>query len=151
MKQVKGLGAVMAVLVMVAAVPTGITLVGAAREAMAPRAQVAPIEGSSWSVVTSKDGVLLVTTMRAFRNVRELQSVIEVAAVRARGTMLEAEDMDLGVIGAIVAAPSGDERARIRDALARAGGSRVKAAKLLGISRATFYRRPAERGIVPGV
>lgn len=40
-----------------------------------------------------------------------------------------------------------EERARIRDALARAGGNRTRAARLLGIGRATLYRRMESLGI----
>ncbi|MGZ8453176.1 MAG: helix-turn-helix domain-containing protein [Candidatus Binatia bacterium] len=43
-----------------------------------------------------------------------------------------------------------DEKARLQQALDRAGGNRAKAARLLGISRATFYRRLADLKISPG-
>jgi PAS domain S-box-containing protein len=42
-----------------------------------------------------------------------------------------------------------DERQRIRAALRAAGGNRSEAARLLGISRATFYRRLGALGIAP--
>jgi len=45
--------------------------------------------------------------------------------------------------------PTGDDRSRIAAALRQTGGNRLKAAKLLGISRATFYRRLSELGIPP--
>ncbi|NOQ13993.1 MAG: response regulator [Methyloprofundus sp.] len=44
---------------------------------------------------------------------------------------------------------TGDEPSRIFAALERAGGNRTQAAKLLGISRATFYRRLKECDISP--
>jgi transcriptional regulator of acetoin/glycerol metabolism len=37
-----------------------------------------------------------------------------------------------------------DERAKLLDALERAHGNRALAARLLGVSRATFYRRLAD-------
>jgi len=45
--------------------------------------------------------------------------------------------------------PSGadDERSRILDALRTSGGNRARAARLLGIGRATLYRHLAELGI----
>ncbi len=41
----------------------------------------------------------------------------------------------------------GEEARKIRDALARTGGRRDRAAALLGISRATFYRRLKKHGL----
>jgi transcriptional regulator of acetoin/glycerol metabolism len=45
---------------------------------------------------------------------------------------------------------AGDERTRLLAALDQAGGNRTRAAKLLGISRATFYRRLEALGIPAG-
>jgi transcriptional regulator of acetoin/glycerol metabolism len=42
-----------------------------------------------------------------------------------------------------------DERTRILTALTHAGGNRSAAARLLGISRATLYRKLALLGIAP--
>ena len=48
---------------------------------------------------------------------------------------------NLPVAPRIVPRPDQDERQRILDALHLSRGSRAAAARLLGISRATFYRR----------
>jgi two-component system response regulator AtoC len=82
-------------------------------------------------------------------NVRELQHYIERAVVTTAGETITCEDLlvhddanhedDLRAAtrGAIVQT----ERARIIEALKRTGGNRVKAAKLLKISRASLYNK----------
>jgi len=70
-------------------------------------------------------------------NVRELRNAIAVAAARARG------DLILDGATAAAALPQGPTASRLEvlEALHRSGGNRSQAAKLLGVSRATFYRR----------
>lgn len=82
-------------------------------------------------------------------NVRELQHYIERAVVTTAGPTIRCEDLvmassvaeeeDLRSVtrGAVAQA----ERARIIDALQKTGGNRVKAAKLLKISRAGLYNK----------
>jgi two-component system response regulator AtoC len=83
-------------------------------------------------------------------NVRELQHAIERAVVTANGPRLTAKDFfasagtaaeatDLRSIARTAAQSA--ERARIEQALHNAGGNRVKAAKLLRISRASLYNK----------
>jgi PAS domain S-box-containing protein len=75
-------------------------------------------------------------------NVRELRSAVGHAVIHCRGSRIEAEDLppELAAPGPAAPAPP-DERQRILDALRRASGNRSRAARLLGIGRATLYRR----------
>jgi DNA-binding NtrC family response regulator len=84
-------------------------------------------------------------------NVRELRGAIEFAVIRAAGTMISAADWPPEVQAlaagepALPALPSGaDEAQRILAALEQSRGNRVVAARLLGMSRATLYRRLTE-------
>jgi transcriptional regulator with PAS, ATPase and Fis domain len=88
-------------------------------------------------------------------NVRELRNALEYAYVIGEGPVLVAADLPPELLGgeadgAINAPPAlgGGEVARIRLALERAGGSRDRAAKILGISRATLWRRMREHGLL---
>jgi PAS domain S-box-containing protein len=80
-------------------------------------------------------------------NIRELRNAIEFATIRVRGNVLKTEDLPPELIayraggGAARAIAVTDERERILAALQAANGRRGAAAKLLGVSRATFYRR----------
>jgi PAS domain S-box-containing protein len=86
-------------------------------------------------------------------NVRELKSCIEFAVIHCRREVLQAEDMPpevrAGQTGYGMPRGDGgpDEKARIAVAIERAGGNRSQAARLLGVSRATFYRRLTELGL----
>ncbi len=88
-------------------------------------------------------------------NVRELQHVIERAVVTTGGSELTCKD----IAGLASLPPCGDlrtvsrsaaeqaERAHILEALQEAGGNRVKAARLLKISRASLYNKLRAYGI----
>lgn len=84
-------------------------------------------------------------------NVRELKNAIETAIIRCGGPVISAVDLPLEIgdtfAPAEIGPVEGDSRSRLLDALRRAGGNRSRAALLLGISRATLYRRLAEAGI----
>jgi PAS domain S-box-containing protein len=91
-------------------------------------------------------------------NVRELRSAIEHAVIRCRSRRIELVDLptEIGTGGASAApgpapAPRQDvepgDRDRIAAALERTGGNRVRAARLLGVSRATLYRRIEALGL----
>ena len=86
-------------------------------------------------------------------NVREVKNVIEFAAIRCASEIIQRADLPPEIIA--VAEPAGaleklsaeEEKARLLDALSRANRNRTEAARILGISRATLYRRLGELGI----
>jgi len=91
-------------------------------------------------------------------NVRELANVIERSMVVAHGSVLlpehlPAEVFDRGHTPQPLGAPRTDlsletaEREQILRALQAAGGKRVEAARLLGLSRRTLYRKLERYGI----
>jgi DNA-binding NtrC family response regulator len=109
-------------------------------------------------------------------NIRELENVLARAAILCPGEEIGPEDIPLQVNAAPAAGPGGPsppaeidgaavrgkslrdivdgatravERAALLDALAQSGGSPSKAARLLGISRASIYNKMKEYGITP--
>ncbi|MBI5504207.1 MAG: sigma 54-interacting transcriptional regulator [Deltaproteobacteria bacterium] len=79
-------------------------------------------------------------------NVRELRNAVAVAAARARASLIQPEDLPPEILEKATtdaSLPRGplETRLEVLEALGRAGGNRSEAARLLGISRATFYRR----------
>ena len=89
-------------------------------------------------------------------NVRELLNLIERVVVTAKGDRLTVEDFfgpvlsspdsqDLRTLVRDVAAQA--ERTKIVEALAQANGNRVRAAKLLKISRASLYNKLRAHGL----
>jgi DNA-binding NtrC family response regulator len=88
-------------------------------------------------------------------NVRELRSAIEFAVIRCAGAVIQPDDLPpeivepVDFVSSIPGVPLNDEKARLLDALNRSRGNRARAARLLGISRATLYRRLADLNITP--
>jgi Nif-specific regulatory protein len=85
-------------------------------------------------------------------NVRQLRNVIDSAVVMAEGSVILPDDLGLRDAGA----PAGQletlridfwERKLIVEALGRTGGKVPEAAQLLGIGRATLYRKIEDYGI----
>jgi two-component system response regulator HydG len=99
-------------------------------------------------------------------NIRELENVLSRAAILCDGDRIRSDDLDLvglpgpGAGAGPAALPEGKtlkdavddavravEKAAIEAALAREGGSPAKAARVLGISRASIYNKIKEYGI----
>ncbi len=99
----------------------------------------------------SDDAMALLMEYEWPGNVRELRNALEYAVVRARGSILQVDDLPPEVLERRTDVDQGDsgldEVDRLRAALRRARGNRTRAATLLGISRATLYRRLRELGI----
>jgi transcriptional regulator with PAS, ATPase and Fis domain len=80
-------------------------------------------------------------------NVRELRNAIEFAVIRCRGSTIKVEDLPPEITDVQLAVQGArsyevnEEKERIRKALDACSGRRAEAAKLLGVSRATLYRR----------
>ncbi len=91
-------------------------------------------------------------------NVRELKNVLAFAYVMGDGPVLVTTDLPPEISGALATArseptsvgPRSSEAERIRRALDRAAGSRTRAAKVLGVSRVTLWRRMKELGLADG-
>jgi len=78
-------------------------------------------------------------------NVRELQNAVQFAFVQCEGRRIEPEHLPLELRQAAALCPRrGPQRKLAPEAVARAleqtGGNKAKAAKLLGVGRATLYR-----------
>jgi len=100
-------------------------------------------------------------------NVRELRNVLEYAYVIGEGAVLVEADLPQEILspeqaerdGALPenrAAPlpngnGSEESTRIQSAINRASGNRERAAKILGMSRVTLWRRMRECGLLPPV
>jgi DNA-binding NtrC family response regulator len=87
-------------------------------------------------------------------NVRELQSAIESACIGCKDSIIRLEDLPPELNSPTIPASStgnGEEDARNRllAAIRAAKGNRAAAARLLGVSRATFYRHLQELHMDP--
>ena len=87
-------------------------------------------------------------------NVRELKSTFEYALIHCQKDYIQPSDLPPELCGSttpILSLRSSprDEREEILAALEQVKGKRAQAAKLLGMSRSTFYRRLSELGISP--
>jgi two-component system response regulator HydG len=79
-------------------------------------------------------------------NVRQLINAIEHSAISAKGDSIEVEDLPEYIfrdIGTDSRKENGDLR-KIRSALAMFGGNKTQAAKHLGISRVTLWKKLKE-------
>ena len=81
-------------------------------------------------------------------NVRELQNVLEYAALQSGGQAIRPEHLPPTFSAGRAAPAPRDERAELAEALARSGGSRTLAARALGISRVTLWKRMKKHGVL---
>ena len=82
-------------------------------------------------------------------NVRELKNAIQHAVIHCRSSAIELNDLPSELLTAttdewVHAAPGAESRNRIRVALEQSRGNKKEAARILGVSRATLYRRLKE-------
>ncbi len=85
-------------------------------------------------------------------NIAELQSAIEFAALSCTGRTIASGDLPLeirafGTKVTLPVSPEQTEKDRFLAAIGAASGNRTRAARMLGISRATLYRRLKDLGI----
>jgi transcriptional regulator of acetoin/glycerol metabolism len=79
-------------------------------------------------------------------NVRELMSTVSFALIKSQGRRIEPAHLPPEIRGREASRPararrrSKLDRESVRQALERAGGSKVAAARILGVGRATLYR-----------
>jgi len=93
----------------------------------------------------SDDALALMMDYRWPGNVRELQNAVQFSIVRCRGEVIQPGDLPMELKEFIVEKPRrGPSRkldaAMVKAALTKTGGNKAKAAKLLGVGRATLYR-----------
>lgn len=85
-------------------------------------------------------------------NVRELKNAVEFAALQCRQSFIRSSDLppeilDSSLISFNQVNGKGNDKEKLMAALKATGGNRTAAARKLGISRATFYRKLAELNI----
>ncbi len=78
-------------------------------------------------------------------NVRELQNAVQFAIVRCRGKVIQPENLPLELKDIIFEKPKRGplrklDAEMVRAALTKTGGNKARAAKVLGVGRATLYR-----------
>jgi len=84
-------------------------------------------------------------------NVRELENAVQYSVVRSRGEVIQPKHLPMELAGKVkvfgvlkekgINEPSGKlSEVSVKEALKEAGGNKSKAAKLLGVGRATLYR-----------
>ncbi len=87
-------------------------------------------------------------------NVRELRSALDYALIHCHGPVLQPSDLppeclnQSDVYSLLNVNPELDEKAQIVAALKRAKGKRAEAARMLGMSRSTLYRRLESLGLL---
>jgi len=109
--------------------------------------------------VISDDALQALTEYDWPGNVRELENTLTRAAVIARGPAITLDHLSLGAAAAAAASSSAEtvgddetldaaERLHVRRVLARTGGNKRQAARILGISRPRLDRLIAKHGLM---
>ncbi len=89
-------------------------------------------------------------------NIRELKHAIEHAFILCRGPQIELEHLPLELrsissdtfpVSIALSSKNSMSKADLEQALAHAGGNKAKAARVLGVSRQTIYRKLVEYGL----
>ena len=93
----------------------------------------------------SKEAMSLLMDYAWPGNVRELQNAIQFALVKSSGRMITIDDLPMEIRAirreTLRRGPSRKlNQATVRRALAQTAGNKSKAARLLGVGRATLYR-----------
>ncbi|MCP4682972.1 MAG: sigma-54-dependent Fis family transcriptional regulator, partial [Desulfobacterales bacterium] len=108
----------------------------------------APDDGLSASGI-SKEALAIMMGYHWPGNVRELQSAIRFALVKSRGDIIQPQHLPRELQDSKETRPLRGpskklDKRSVRHALRKTGGNKAKAAKLLGVGRATLYRFLAE-------
>lgn len=109
-------------------------------------AQFAAVSGKPVTEI-SQEAMRLLVDYEWPGNARELRSAIEFSMIHCTGMVIHADDLPPEIfqpVDVIAGDPLLDERSRFLQALDSSRGNRTLAARLLGISRATLYRRLAD-------
>ncbi len=86
-------------------------------------------------------------------NVRELKSALDYAIIHCHGSVIQLSDLPpecfepVGVVSPLSDEPELDEKQKVLAALKYAKGKRAEAARILGMSRSTLYRRLESLGL----
>jgi len=104
----------------------------------------AAIEGQNTDGI-SKDALSIMVDYSWPGNVRELQSAIQYALIKSKGQVIKPDHLPLEFkvheTKQSVRGPSRKlDSASVHEALTRSGGNKAKAARFLGVGRATLYR-----------
>jgi DNA-binding NtrC family response regulator len=102
-------------------------------------------DGRQYYPKISDDAVSLLMDYHWPGNVRELENAIQFAIVKCRGRMILPKDLPIELQGHLELRTSrGPSRKLdleiVKSALEKSGGNKAKAARLLGVGRATLYR-----------
>jgi len=111
--------------------------------------RIATQEGKSIEGLTA-DAIDALLEYRWPGNVRELENAMAFAVIKCRALRIGAEHLPPEIRSAPRATHPGAgtlTRDAIEAALQKTGGNRLRAARALGVGRATFYRKVAELGI----